>query len=82
MNMKIIGLGVALVLTAGASIAAGVSGISENGKSASGKTMYKITCTDGKSFRIYWADGQWYDGYGAQGGQSRNLNEQAAFLCR
>jgi hypothetical protein len=79
---KTIILGVTLAFTAGTAMAAGVSGISENGKSASGKTMYKITCTDGDSFRIYWADGQWYDGYGAQGGQSRSLNEQAAFLCR
>lgn len=63
-------------------VLAGVSGIHEDGYSASGKTMYKVTCTNGKTWRIYRASGQWYDGTGAQGGQSRSLNEQAAFLCR
>jgi len=60
---------------------AGVSGIQEDGRSASGKTMYKVTCSSGKTWRIYRSSGQWYDGTGAQGGQSRDLNEQAAFLC-
>jgi hypothetical protein len=60
---------------------AGVSGIQQDGRSASGKTMYKVTCSSGKTWRIYQSSGQWYDGTGAQGGQSRNLNEQAAFLC-
>ncbi|HBS27686.1 MAG TPA: hypothetical protein DD827_11305 [Gammaproteobacteria bacterium] len=80
---KVIGLGTVIALAAGVAMAASVSGISENGKSASGKTMYKITCSDGKSLRIYRSDGQWYSaGSGAQGGQSRSLNEQASFLCR
>lgn len=60
---------------------ANVSSIQEDGRSASGKTMYKVTCSNGRTWRIYRSSGQWYDGTGAQGGQSRSLNEQAAFLC-
>lgn len=63
-------------------VMAGVSSIQKDGRSASGKTVYKVTCTSGKTWRIYRSNGQWYDGIGAQGGQSRDLNEQAAFLCR
>lgn len=61
---------------------AGVSSISENGESASGKTAYKIACLDGREWRIWNSDGEWYDGFVAQGGNSRDLNEQAEFLCR
>lgn len=78
---KSLALGAALAVIATAGVA-GVSSISEDGRSASGKTMYRVSCTNGQSYRIYWSDGQWWDGYGAQGGQSRSLNEQAAFLCR
>lgn len=63
-------------------VMAGVSNIQKDGRSAGGQTMYKVTCTSGKTWRIYRSSGQWYDGRGAQGGQSRDLNEQAAFLCR
>lgn len=69
----------AFVATAGV---AGVSSISKADITTSGHQAYKIVCTNGKEYRIWWASGQWYDGWGAQGGQSRNLNEQAAFLCR
>lgn len=76
-------LSTALALTALSSSAeANVSGIREDGRSASGKTMYRVSCANGKTWRIYWANGQWYDGVGAQGGQSRNLQQQAAFLCK
>ena len=82
MKHSIIALATLLSLAAFSTSAASVSGISENGRSASGKTMYKVTCSDGSSWRIYYSGGQWYDGTGAQGGNSPNLNEQAAFLCR
>jgi len=74
---------IAVTLTSFVSVAhAGVSNISENGSSASGKTAYKIKCTSGRDWRIWRANGQWWDGSGAQGGQSRDLNAQAKFLCR
>ena len=73
---------VATMLLAQPVLAGSVVNIQENGRSASGKTMYKVSCSSGRSWRIYRADGQWYDGTGAQGGQSRNMNEQATFLCR
>ena len=60
--------------------AGGISSISENG-SVSGKTAYKIECTNGKTWRIWRSSDQWWDGRGAQGGQYRDLNEQATFLC-
>ncbi len=55
--------------------------ITESGTSASGKTAYKITCPSGRDFRIWRSDGEWWDAFGAQGGNSRNLNQQASFLC-
>jgi hypothetical protein len=61
---------------------AGVSNIEESGTSSSGKQAYTITCSDGRERRIWFANGQWYDSLGAQGGNYRDLNEQAEFLCR
>ena len=69
------------LMLASPSFAGGVSSISENG-SVSGNTAYRIQCSNGQSWRIWRSSGQWWDGSGAQGGQPRNLNEQAAFLCR
>lgn len=61
--------------------AGGVSGISKNG-TVSGNTAYKIQCSSGREWRIWRSSGQWWDGRGAQGGQYRDLNEQANFLCK
>lgn len=60
---------------------AGSVSISQN-DSVSGTTAYKIQCSGGQEWCIWRSSGQWWDGRGAQGGQSRNLNEQASFLCR
>ena len=73
-------LSASLALLAGLVMAAGVTGITEDG-SVDGNTAYQITCDDGDSFRIWNSSGEWWDGAGAQGGQSRSLEEQAAFLC-
>lgn len=47
---KITGLGLFLAVIGGSAMAAGVSGIAEDGKSASGKTIYKVTCCDESAF--------------------------------
>lgn len=71
-----------MALAANSAVAAGVTSISENGTSASGATIYKITCSTGNEYRIYWSDGQWFEGgLGAIGGQSRDLEQQAAKVC-
>jgi hypothetical protein len=71
-----------LALTTGGMLAASVQNIREDGTSSSGKTMYEVTCSNGKTYRIYFADGQWHEGFlGAVGGQSRNLEQQAAQMC-
>lgn len=59
-----------------------VGPIVESGKNTSGKTTYKFRCAGGREWRIWFSDGEWWDGLGAQGGNSRNLTEQANFLCR
>lgn len=69
------------LLMAAPAYAGGVSSITENG-SVSGNTAYRIQCTNGQSWRIWRSSGEWWYGSGAQGGQYRNLNEQATFLCR
>lgn len=71
---------VGLAFMASAALAAGVASITEDG-SVDGNTAYQITCSDGDNFRIWNSSGEWWDGSGAQGGQSRNLDEQAQFLC-
>ena len=43
---------------------------------------YIITCNSGRTWRIWRSSGQWWDGRGAQGGQNRDLEQQAEFLCR
>lgn len=75
-------LAAGLAVMTSAALAGGVASITEDGTSASGKTMYKVTCSSGSEYRIYYADGEWYEGgMGALGGQSRNLEEQAAVVC-
>ena len=74
-------LAVTIALAATAAHAGGVASISEADITTNGYQAYKIVCSNGNDYRIWWADGQWYDGWGAQGGQSRNLEEQAEFLC-
>ncbi len=62
---------------------AGVSGVENAGTSASGKSMYKVTCTNGNSYRIYRSGGEWYEAsLGSIGGNNRDLNEQAEVVCR
>lgn len=78
---KIIVTTAAFVICASAAFAGGVSSISNSGK-VSGNSAYSIQCSNGKEWRIWRSSNQWWDGRGAQGGQSRSLNEQAAFLCR
>lgn len=80
MNKNVIYIAAAITLSS-TSAFAGVSNITENG-SVSGNTAYKIQCSSGKVWRIWRSSGQWWDGLGAQGGQPRDLNEQASFLCR
>lgn len=55
--------------------------IQNDGSSASGKPAYSIGCPSGRNFRIWRSDGQWWDARGAQGGNSRSLDDQANFLC-
>lgn len=69
------------LMVATPALAGSVSSISENG-SVSGNTAYKIKCSGGQEWRIWRSSGEWWYGSGAMGGQGRNLNEQASFLCR
>ena len=55
--------------------------IRQSGRSASGKNAFSIECPSGRSFRIWTANGQWWDARGAQGGNSRSLEQQAKYLC-
>ena len=61
--------------------AGGVVSITEADITSLGDQAYKIVCTNRNEYRIWWSDGQWKDAWGAQGGQNRNLEEQAEFLC-
>jgi hypothetical protein len=62
---------------------AGVSSIDNAGTSASGKSMYKVTCTNGNSYRIYKSSGEWYEAsLGAIGGNYRSLQEEAKVVCK
>lgn len=72
----------ALTIAATPAFAGAVANIEEDGTSASGASIYKVTCSNGSEYRIYWADGQWYEGgLGAIGGQHRDLEQQAAKVC-
>lgn len=68
-------------LSAGAKTSSAVLTIVKNGQSASGKTAYKITCPNGQVKRIWRVGNEWWDARGKQGGNSRNLQRQAEFLC-
>lgn len=71
------------LLLLGTLLFAGVSNISEYGKSSSGKTMYKVTCSNGSTYKIYKSGGEWYEAsMGSIGGSYRSLNEQANQMCR
>ena len=79
---KVLGAILALSLV-GVAAYAGVSGIENAGRSSSGKSMYKVTCTNGNSYRIYKSGGEWYEAsMGAVGGNYRDLEEQAKVMCR
>lgn len=61
---------------------AGVKSIERYGRvSGTNKIAQLVTCNNGEEWRIWRSNGQWWDGRGAQGGNYRSLNEQAAFLC-
>ena len=74
-------LAVTIALAATAAHAGGVASITKADITSLGDQAYKIVCTNGNDYRIWWSDGQWKDAWGAQGGQNRNLEEQAEFLC-
>jgi hypothetical protein len=60
----------------------GVRSITDGGRvSGTDKRANKIVCNNGREVRIWWSNGQWYDWKGAQGGQYRNLQQQAELLC-
>ncbi|WP_420567320.1 hypothetical protein [Thalassovita sp.] len=60
----------------------GVRSITDGGRvSGTDKRASKIQCNNGRTHRIWRSSGQWWYGSGAQGGQNRNLQEQAEFLC-
>ncbi len=81
MKKLLLTVGLALWIAPQAALAAGVSSISEADITTDGNQAYKIVCTNGQEFRIWWSGGEWKDGWGAQGGQNRNLEEQAEYLC-
>lgn len=63
--------------------ARGVASVNSDGRvSGTNITASRVTCNNGSSRRIWYQNGQWWDLYGAQGGDSRSLQEQAEFLCR
>ena len=81
--MKKLILGAIALALLGTVALAGVNSIQKNGTSSSGKTMYKIKCSNGKSYRIYRSGGEWYEGFlGAVGGNYRDLKAQAKVMCR
>ena len=61
----------------------GVRSITSGGRvSGTSNTAHKITCHNGKEYRIWRSGGQWWDGRGARGGQYRDLQEEAERQCR
>jgi len=81
--MKKLVLGILSISLVVSSAYAGVSNIERSGTSSSGKTMYKVQCTNGNSYRIYKSGGEWYEAsLGSVGGNYRDLNEQAKVICR
>lgn len=80
MKLKFV-LAALLAGAASMALAGGVASITKADVTSNGHQAYKIVCSNGNDYRIWWADGQWYDGWGAQGGQNRNLEEQAELLC-
>jgi len=81
--MKKVLVGVVSLIVLAVAAYAGVNGIENAGKSSSGKSMYKVTCSNGNSYRIYKSGGEWYEAsMGSIGGNSRNLNEEAEVVCR
>lgn len=60
----------------------GVKSIKASGRvSGTDLTAQTVFCNNGKEWRIWRSNGQWWDGRGAQGGNYRSLSEQAVFLC-
>ncbi len=62
---------------------AGVSTIEEYGTRSTGEQIYKITCTNGKTLRYYWRNGEWYRaGLGVAVMSSYSLKELAKNKCQ
>lgn len=69
--------------TASAPRTVGVKSIQPSGRvSGTNLTAQTVTCHSNKQWRIWKSNGQWWDGRGAQGGNSRSLSEQAELLCK